>query len=64
MLMRKNYFIILIFVSKFVFSQTTNQIINIGSGSPSRFLNIIDKTIKKTNILYKKNYLKGFGYES
>jgi len=27
----------------------TNQIINIGSGSPSRFLNIIDKTIKKTN---------------
>jgi nucleoside-diphosphate-sugar epimerase len=27
----------------------TNQIINIGSGSPSRFLDIIDKTIKKTN---------------
>ena len=27
----------------------TNQIINVGSGSPSRFLNIIDKTIKKTN---------------
>jgi len=27
----------------------TNQIINIGSGSPSRFLDIIEKTIKKTN---------------
>jgi nucleoside-diphosphate-sugar epimerase len=27
----------------------TNQIINIGSGSPSRFLDIIDKTIKKTD---------------
>lgn len=27
----------------------TNQIINIGSGSPSRFLDIINKTIKKTN---------------
>jgi len=26
-----------------------NQIVNIGSGSPSRFLDIIDKTIKKTN---------------
>ena len=25
-----------------------NQIVNIGSGSPSRFLDIIDKTIKKT----------------
>lgn len=27
----------------------TNQIINIGSGSPSRFLDIINKTINKTN---------------
>jgi len=27
----------------------TNQIINIGSGSPSRFLDIMEKTIKKTN---------------
>jgi len=27
----------------------TNQIINIGSGSPSRFLDIINKTIKKTD---------------
>lgn len=27
----------------------TNQIINIGSGSPSRFLDIINKTIKKTS---------------
>lgn len=70
--MKRNYFIILIFVSKFVFSQTTNQIINIPDTlsnekeirvykiaeitNYSELFRIYQTTDKKWNVEYFKCY--------
>lgn len=70
--MRKNYLIILIFISKFLFSQTTNQIINIPDTlsnekeiriydiaeitNYSELFRIYQATDKKWNVEYYKCY--------